>query len=360
MLGGVLTQTLSWRWCLYVNVLIAMPTVLVALRLLQNHPPDGRPHIDVPGALLACGGLFALVYGFSNAETHSWTTPLTIVSLAASVVLLAAFVAVESRRMDPLLPLHIVRDRARGGAYLSILLAGAGVFAVFLFLTYYMQENLGFSPVKTGLSFLPLTAVLVVTSTTVQTKVLYRTGARPLIAVGMALGVLGMLLLNPPLSGRRLHQPRAALAAHHRSRHGLHLRTGIQHRHTWHRWLRGGGGLGDGQHLPAGGWLGGNRAAEHNLRQRDSGLRIHSRWRTRTYERGINPRLHHRVRLGRGNLYPGTAARAPDSSVKAQDQLCSTNEGRRAANSNRVKSNATGDGDLGYRAVLSLRNKGAR
>jgi len=196
VLGGVLTQTLSWRWCLYVNVLIAMPTVLVALRLLQNHPPDGRPHIDVPGALLACGGLFALVYGFSNAETHSWTTPLTIVSLAASVVLLAAFVAVESRRMDPLLPLHIVRDRARGGAYLSILLAGAGVFAVFLFLTYYMQENLGFSPVKTGLSFLPLTAVLVVTSTTVQTKVLYRTGARPLIAVGMALGVLGMLLLT--------------------------------------------------------------------------------------------------------------------------------------------------------------------
>src|SRR5271167_4450188 len=101
ILGGVLTQTLSWRWCLYVNVLIALPTVLVALRLLQNHPPEGRPRIDIPGVLLACGGLFALVYGFSNAETHSWTTPLTIVSLAASVVLLAAFVTVESRRKDP-------------------------------------------------------------------------------------------------------------------------------------------------------------------------------------------------------------------------------------------------------------------
>jgi predicted MFS family arabinose efflux permease len=137
-----------------------------------------------------------LVYGFSNAETHSWTTPLTIVSLAASVVLLAAFVAVEQVRADPLLPLHIVRDRARGGAYLSILLAGAGVFAVFLFLTYYMQENLGFSPIKTGLSFLPMTAVLVVTSTTVQTKVIYRTGAKPLVAVGMALGLIAMLLLT--------------------------------------------------------------------------------------------------------------------------------------------------------------------
>ena len=112
------------------------------------------------------------------------------------MVLLVAFVAVERVRTDPLLPLHIVRDRARGGAYLSILLAGAGVFAVFLFLTYYMQVNLGFSPIKTGLSFLPLTAALVVTSTTVQTKLLYRTGAKPLVATGMALGVIAMLLLT--------------------------------------------------------------------------------------------------------------------------------------------------------------------
>ena len=196
VLGGVLTQTLSWRWCLYVNLLIAVPTVFVALRLLENHPPDGRPRIDVPGAVLACAGLFALVYGFSNAETHSWTDPVTIVALAASVVLLVSFVAVERIRQDPLLPLHIVKNRARGGAYLSIALAGAGVFAVFLFLTYFMQENLGFSPVKTGLSFLPLTVALVITSTTVQTRVLYRTGVKPLIAVGMALGLIAMLLLT--------------------------------------------------------------------------------------------------------------------------------------------------------------------
>ena len=196
VLGGVLTQTLSWRWCLYVNTLIAIPTVLVALRLLHNHPPDGRPSIDMPGVLLAGTGLFALVYGFSNAETHSWTTPLTILALAGSALLLAAFVAVERGKKDPLLPLHIVMDRARGGAYLSILLAGAGVFAVFLFLTYYMQENLGFSPVKTGLAFLPMTGALVVTSTTVQTRVLHRTGAKPLVAVGMTLGLISMLLLS--------------------------------------------------------------------------------------------------------------------------------------------------------------------
>jgi EmrB/QacA subfamily drug resistance transporter len=201
LLGGVLTQTLSWRWCLYVNLLIALPTVLVALRLLRNQRPDVRPHVDIPGVLLAGGGLFALVFGFSNAETHSWTAPLTIFSLAASVVLLAAFVAVERGKRDPLLPLHIVRDRARGGAYLSILLAGAGVFAVFLFLTYFMQENLGFSPIKTGLAFLPMTAVLVVASTFVQTKLLDRTGAKPLVAVGMALGVIAMLLLTRLVPG---------------------------------------------------------------------------------------------------------------------------------------------------------------
>jgi len=203
VLGGVLTQTLSWRWCLYVNLLIAIPTVIVALRLLQNHPPEGRPHIDIPGVLLACGGLFALVYGFSNAETHSWTTPLTIIALCSSVILLLAFLAVERRKTSPLLPLHIVMNRARGGAYLSIALAGAGVFAVFLFLTYYMQQDLGFSPVKTGLSFLPMTAALVLTSTTVQTKVLFRTGAKPLVAVGMTLGVIAMLLLTRLAPGAR-------------------------------------------------------------------------------------------------------------------------------------------------------------
>jgi EmrB/QacA subfamily drug resistance transporter len=196
VLGGVLTQALSWRWCLYVNLLIAIPTVLAGLRLLQNHPPDRRPRIDVPGALTSCGGLFALVYGFSNAETHSWTTPVTIIALALSVVLLASFVAIERVRPEPLLPLHIVLDRGRGGAYIALALVGAGVFAVFLFLTYYLQINLHFSPVKTGVAFLPLTAVLVVTSTIVQTRVLDRTGVKPLIAGGMALGLIAMLLLT--------------------------------------------------------------------------------------------------------------------------------------------------------------------
>ena len=210
ILGGVLTQTLSWRWCLYVNLLIAVPTVFVALSAASESSPGGTPRIDVPGVLLSCGGLFALVFGFSNAETHSWTTPLTIISLAASVVLLAASWRSRASGRDPLLPLHIVRDRARGGSYLSILLAGAGVFAVFLFLTYYMQENLGFSPIKTGLSFLPLTAVLVVTSTTVQTKLIYRTGREAAGRRRDDARIDRDAPADPPLPGRQLREPRPA------------------------------------------------------------------------------------------------------------------------------------------------------
>ena len=141
-------------------------------------------------------GCFALVYGFSNAETHSWTAPATIVALVASPVLLIAFVLIERRAKHPLLPLHIVWDRARGGAYTTIALAGAGIFAVFLFLTYFLQQQRGLSPLTTGLAFLPLTGVLVITSTTVQTRVIQHTGVKPLVLIGMTLGAIGMFLFT--------------------------------------------------------------------------------------------------------------------------------------------------------------------
>jgi EmrB/QacA subfamily drug resistance transporter len=196
VLGGALTQFLSWRWCLYVNLVIAVPTAIFALRLLVNHRDPEDTHIDVPGLLTSSAGLFALVYGFSNAETQSWTSTTTIVALVASAVLLLAFVAIESWVKHPLLPLHIVRDRARGGAYVSVLLTSAGVFGVFFFLTYYMQLTLGFSPFTAGLAFLPLTGVLVATSVTAQTRVLPRTGAKPLVMTGMTLGVIAMIIFT--------------------------------------------------------------------------------------------------------------------------------------------------------------------
>ena len=196
LLGGVLTQVLSWRWCLYVNLVIAVPTTIVALRLLVNHGDPDRARIDIPGVLTWSVGLFALVFGFSNAETHGWGATATVVALIASPLLLTAFVLIERRAEHPLLPLHIVWDRARGGAYTSLLVTGAGIFAVFLFLTYFLQQNLAFSPLTTGLAFLPLSAVLIITSTTVQTLVIQRTGVKPLVLLGMALGVVGMLLFT--------------------------------------------------------------------------------------------------------------------------------------------------------------------
>ncbi|MGN6167366.1 MAG: MFS transporter, partial [Solirubrobacteraceae bacterium] len=147
-----------------------------------------------PGTLTWSLGLFALVYGFSNAETHGWGATATVVALIASPLLLTAFVFIERRVEHPLLPLHVVWDRARGGSYTALLLTGAGLFGVFLFLTYFLQQNLAFSPLKTGVAFLPLTAVLVVTSTTVQTRVIQRTGVKPLVLIGMALAVVGMVL----------------------------------------------------------------------------------------------------------------------------------------------------------------------
>jgi EmrB/QacA subfamily drug resistance transporter len=196
ILGGALTQALSWRWCLWVNLVIAIPTAFFALRLLVNQGDPDRPRIDVPGVLTASGGLFGVVYGFSSAETTSWSAPATIIALAASVILLTSFVLIERRQPHPLLPLHIVWNRARGGAYASIVLAGSGVFGVFLFLTYFMQDNLAFSPLATGVAFLPMTAMIVISSTSAQTRILPRTGAKPLIVFGMTLGVIAMALLT--------------------------------------------------------------------------------------------------------------------------------------------------------------------
>jgi MFS family permease len=170
LLGGALTQAASWRWCLYVNLVIAIPTAILALRILQNVRLGQTRHLDLPGLLTGAVGLFALVYGVSNAETHSWTATVTIVALAASVVLLTGFVLIERGVSEPLLPLGIPADRSRGGAYIALLLAFAGVFSVFLFLTFYLQRSLGYTPLLTGVAVLPLTAVTIVSATVAQIR----------------------------------------------------------------------------------------------------------------------------------------------------------------------------------------------
>jgi EmrB/QacA subfamily drug resistance transporter len=196
LLGGILTEYLSWRWCLYVNLLIAVPAALAGLALLHNVVPAVKPRLDIPGTVTASTGLFAIVYGLANAQTHSWGDAVTVGMLAAGALLLTAFGAIQRRSPNPLLPLRVVLDRDRGGSFLAMGLAGAGVFGVFLFLTYYMQQTLGFSPVKTGLAFLPMTFTIIVAATTSSTRLLPRIGPRPLIGTGMLLASIGMLTLT--------------------------------------------------------------------------------------------------------------------------------------------------------------------
>jgi EmrB/QacA subfamily drug resistance transporter len=195
LLGGVLTEHLSWRWTLYVNLLFAIPAALGALALLARQARDARPHIDVPGMLTATGGLFALVYGFAQAETHGWGSATTLGFLAGGVALLMAFVAIERRAAHPLLPLRVVLDRNRGGSYLAIGISGAGMFGVFLFLTYYLQQTLGYSPIETGFAFLPMLGAVMLTATMSTAALLPRVGPRPLITLGMLLAAGGMVLL---------------------------------------------------------------------------------------------------------------------------------------------------------------------
>jgi EmrB/QacA subfamily drug resistance transporter len=196
LLGGILTEALSWRWCLYVNLLFAIPTALLAMRMLINMPHPKRPPLDLPGTATATAGLFALVYGFSNSETHSWGHPVTIGMLAAAAVLLAAFAFIESRASHPLLPLRVITDRTRAGSYLAIGISGIAMFAVFLFLTYYLQLTKGFTPIQTGLAFLPMTGAIIVTATSVNIRFLARVGPRPLLVLGMTLGAVAMVWLS--------------------------------------------------------------------------------------------------------------------------------------------------------------------
>jgi drug/metabolite transporter (DMT)-like permease len=165
-----------------------VPAALSAMRLLVNQPLRDRPALDLPGTATATLGLFALVYGLSNSETHSWGHPMTIVMLAASVLLLSAFAVIEARAAHPLLPLRIVGDRTRGGAYLGLGLAAVAMFAAFLFLTYYLQRTKGFSPT-------PLTAAIMATAVAANVVFLRRAGPRALQTLGMLLGAGGMIWL---------------------------------------------------------------------------------------------------------------------------------------------------------------------
>jgi EmrB/QacA subfamily drug resistance transporter len=185
LLGGALTEYLSWRWTLYVNLIFAGVAFTGGALLLRRQPSGAKPRLDIPGVLLVSGAVFCLVYGFSNAAAHHWATPSTWGFLAAGVALGAAFAAWQGRAAHPLLPPRVVLDRNRGGAYASMLIASAGLFGIFLFLTYYLQQTLGYSPLVTGVAFLPISGGLILASNLSTIVLMPKVGPKPLVASGM-------------------------------------------------------------------------------------------------------------------------------------------------------------------------------
>lgn len=201
LLGGVLTQYLSWRWCLAVNTPIAIATALAARALVRESRATGNTSYDIPGALTATFGLIALVLGFTQAapkgfgDDAGWTEPLTLACFGLAAVLLASFLIIETRTANPLLPMRIITERNRGGAYLSSLISGAGMFAMFLFLGLYLQLVMGLSPVKAGLAFLPFSVGMILAAGAAA-NLLPKLGPKPLMVPGLLAGAAGMAWLT--------------------------------------------------------------------------------------------------------------------------------------------------------------------
>jgi MFS family permease len=180
ILGGVLTEYASWRWCLGVNTPIAIAAGILALRFVRESKAAGDNTYDIPGVITATAGLFALTYGFNEAAIKGWSDSITISFFVAAALLLVAFVVIESKVVNPLMPLRVITERNRGGSYLGSLVVGAGLFSMFLFLGLYLQVILGFSPLKSGFAFLPFTAGIIIFAG-VASQLLPKVGPKPLM-----------------------------------------------------------------------------------------------------------------------------------------------------------------------------------
>lgn len=195
ILGGALTQFASWRWCLGVNVPIAVIAGVLAIKYVKESKASGDHSYDIPGVITATAGLFSLTYGFSEAANKGWSATSTISFLVAAVVLLVAFVVIETKVANPMMPLRVVTERNRGGSYLGSLIVGAGLFSMFLFLGLYLQIVLGYTPLKSGFAFLPFTAGIIVFAG-VASQLLPKFGPKPLMVPGLIFAGIGLLMLT--------------------------------------------------------------------------------------------------------------------------------------------------------------------
>jgi EmrB/QacA subfamily drug resistance transporter len=195
LLGGVLTEYADWRWCLLVNVPIALIAAAFALRLVGESRAHGNTRYDIPGAALVTLGLVSLVYGFTKAAEDGWGARTTIAFIAIAVVLLAGFIVVELRTSRPLVPMRILLDRTRGGAYLASLLTGAGLIGASLFMSIYFQKVLGYTPIEAGVASLPMTVGIFLVFP-FATALVPRFGARVLMSAGSFITAGGLLLFT--------------------------------------------------------------------------------------------------------------------------------------------------------------------
>lgn len=196
LLGGVLTEYLQWRWCLFVNVPIALVTLLASRVVLPVSAAQRASRLDVPGVALVTGGLVLVVYGLSSAASRGWAAPVTLGALAGGAALIGGFLLAESRAAEPLLPLRILADRNRGGAYLGIGLAVIALYGLFLLLTYDLQVVQHYSPVRAGFAFLPMSAAVLASSTIISRALLPKVPPRLLMGPGLLLGAAAMATLT--------------------------------------------------------------------------------------------------------------------------------------------------------------------
>jgi EmrB/QacA subfamily drug resistance transporter len=195
VMGGLLTEYTTWRWCLLVLTPIALLAFFLALPIVKESKAEGNTRYDVPGAVLATGGLLALVYAFTRAAEEGWSASLTLTFFAIAAVLLVGFVVVEARSAHPLLPLRVVWHRNRGGSFLVSVLMGAGMFGMFLFMTYYFQGTLHYSPLESGIAYLPFSFALIITAI-VASALLPRVGPRAMMTLGGVMAAGAMIWLT--------------------------------------------------------------------------------------------------------------------------------------------------------------------
>jgi EmrB/QacA subfamily drug resistance transporter len=199
VLGGLITQWASWRWVFFVNVPVGA-LVLAAAPVLLARTARRPGRLDLAGAVTSTAGMSSLVYAFINAASHGWSSRTTIGALVAAVVLLSAFGVVEARAAEPVTPLGLFRDRSRAASYLARLLLVAGMFGMFFFLTQFVQEVLGFSPLRAGLAFVPMTGAVLLTSR-LAPRLVPAVGGKALIVAGLIPVVGGMFWLSQVSTG---------------------------------------------------------------------------------------------------------------------------------------------------------------